>query len=181
MSRNPIAEAMFRSLLMPQKPKVFVSYQHSSDQNWCNTFRARFGEAYELFTDTSLDRGINSEDATYIDRKIREENIAGSSITIVLCGLTTWKRKFVDWEIHATLDKQHALLGVILPTNLPNSAGKFVVPDRLHDSIVSGYAHWMHWTEDALALADAIASAKDKARFTSNIRNNRDQMTRNLS
>jgi len=165
---------------MPQKPKVFVSYHHSSDQNWCNTFRARFGEAYELFTDTSLDRGINSEDATYIDRKIREENITGSSITIVLCGLTTWKRKFVDWEIHATLDKEHAILGIVLPTNLPDAAGKYMVPVRLYDNLQLGYSHLIFWTEDPKTLSDAIAMAKDKARSTGNIRNNRDQMPRNL-
>lgn len=165
---------------MPQKPKVFVSYQHSNDQCWYDTFSARFGEAYELFTDTSADREINSENATYIDRKIREENITGSSITIVLCGLTTWKRKFVDWEIHATLDKQHALLGIILPTNRPNAAGNWVVPGRLHDNIAPGYGHWIHWTEDPKALADAIATAKDKARFTGNIRNEQKQMPRNL-
>lgn len=181
MDSRGVRAAMLRRILLPHKPRVFVSYQHSSDQYWCNIFRDRFGQAYELFTDTSLVRKVNSENATYIDRAIREKNITGSSITVVLCGPNTWKRKFVDWEIHATLDKQHALLGIVLPTSQPNADGRYLVPIRLHDNIVSGYAHWMHWSEDPRDLARAIAVAKDKARVTANIRNRREKMKRNIT
>lgn len=49
-------------------------------------------------------------------------------------------QKFVDWEIKATLDKEHGLIGVILPTNHER-----VVPIRLRDNIQSGYASWIDW------------------------------------
>jgi len=46
----------------------------------------------DIFTDKSLERRIDSEDADYLRRTIRENNISGSSLTIVLCGAETWKR-----------------------------------------------------------------------------------------
>jgi len=164
----------------PQKPRLFISYHHADDQRWCDAFRQYFGNTYDLFTDNSLLRKINSDDAEYIDRKVRDEYITGSSITVVLCGPNTWKRKFVDWEIHATLDKQHALLGIILPHNAPNSTGNYVVPARLHDNIQSGYAHWIKWTTDPNEIAKSITQSKDMAKEISKIENSREQMKRNL-
>ena len=68
------------------KPKVFISYHHESDQNWYNTFSHYFGNVYDLITDNSLERQIDSEDSDYVRAKIREDNITGTSLTIVLCG-----------------------------------------------------------------------------------------------
>jgi len=48
-------------------------------------------------------------------RGIRENFITGTSCTIVLCGAQTHLRKYVHWEIKATLDKEHGLIGVNLP------------------------------------------------------------------
>jgi hypothetical protein len=158
------------------KPKVFTSYHHHNDQAYQDHFVRLFADNYELFTDTSLERRLDSDNTGYIDRAIRENNITGSSITVVLCGAETWKRKYVDWEIHATLDKQHALLGIILPTN----AGQFV-PNRLHDNIQSGYAHWITWTTDPSAVEAAITQALTRAERTGLIRNEREQMTRNIT
>ena len=52
--------------------------------------------------------------------------ITGTSCTVVLCGGRP--RKFVDWEIKATLDKEHALIGVNLPTSERNLFGQAIVP-----------------------------------------------------
>lgn len=51
----------------------------------------------------------------------------------------------MDWEIKATLDKAHGLIGVNLPNNLPGEDGCFAVPNRLFDNILSGYAPWVEW------------------------------------
>jgi hypothetical protein len=40
----------------------------------------------------------------------------GSSCTPVLVGWDTRGRKYVDWEIDATLQKKHGLIGMHLPT-----------------------------------------------------------------
>ncbi len=45
----------------------------------------------------------------------------------------------------ATLDKQHGLIGVQLPTLVAGPTGKVTVPDRLYYNIQSGYAGWISW------------------------------------
>jgi hypothetical protein len=105
----------------PVKPKVFVSYHHKNDQWWSDQFSKLFAGSYDMFTDTSIGRRIDSEDPLYQSREIRENYISGSSITIVLIGAETGKRKHVDWEIYATLSKKHALLGIALPTCAKNA------------------------------------------------------------
>ena len=52
----------------------------------------------------------------------------------------------MDWEIKATLDKQHGLIGVALPTAI-TSNGKLVVPYRFFDNFYSGFAHWLTWDQ----------------------------------
>ena len=57
-------------------------------------------------------------------RRIREERISEATVTVVLIGPCTWQRKFVDWEIGATLrdtdlNPRCGLLGILLP-NHPN-------------------------------------------------------------
>src|SRR5262245_32055382 len=94
--------------------RVFVSYHHA-DQAWKNALVQEFSRRLGIFTDGSLDDRVDSNQPDYVHRQIREEYITGSSVTIVLCGAQTWKRRYIDWEIHSTLFKRHALLGIVLP------------------------------------------------------------------
>ena len=106
-----------------------------------------FAESHRVIQANSVERQIDSDDAEYVIRTIREEYITGSSCTVVLCGLETPRRKFVDWEIKATLDKQRSLIGINFPTNTKQVDGKFVVPSRQHDNIQSGYAIFTRWEQ----------------------------------
>ncbi|HOP81030.1 MAG TPA: TIR domain-containing protein, partial [Armatimonadota bacterium] len=133
------------------KRKVFVSYHHGNDQYWYDRFSGLFSDTYDIVYNKSLERRIDSDDPAYVDRRIRENYIVGTSITIVLCGAETWKRKYVDWEIYATLYCEHALLGICLPTALDTGNGKRA-PDRFVENWKTGYAHWMHWSEDPIIL-----------------------------
>jgi len=162
------------------KPRVFISYHHANNQWDCDRFSKLFADVYEIVSDASLDRRIDSEDVDYQIRRIREDFITGTSITIVLCGRETYKRKFVDWEIHATLNKEHALLGVNLPDNPLTPEGNYIVPARLHDNIASGFAGWMQWSEDPHVVGQAISDARARAsNSTSLINNSRPTMKRN--
>ena len=165
----------------PVKPKVFVSYHHQRDQAYYDHFTKLFANGYEVITDTSIDRRIGSEDVDYQQQVIREQHITGSSITIVLCGAETGKRRWVDWEIHMTLNKQHALLGIVLPTAIPNQLGQIIVPDRLLANVNSGYGHWVRWTEDPNVLRAAIRAARLKARRTRKMDNSAPRMVRSRS
>lgn len=129
---------------VPAKRKVFVSYHHGGDQQYHDAFSKHFADTYEVFSDSSLERALNSDNDDYIRFQIRQNNITGSSCTIVLCGASTHERKYVDWEIKATLDKSHGLIGLWLPT-LPLVENGTQKPDRLQDNINSGYAKWIQW------------------------------------
>ncbi|MBE7731675.1 TIR domain-containing protein [Devosia faecipullorum] len=142
--------------------KVFVSYHHGGDQAYYDVFTTTFHDNYQLISDTSLERRVDSDDPQYVMRRIREDYITGSSCTIVLVGSNTAGRKYVDWEIDASLQKAHGLIGVQLPS-LPVSANGIVqVPPRLNDNIKSGYAVWVHWshiTSNETALRHCIEQA----------------------
>src|SRR5439155_19054437 len=104
--------------LLLKRPRIFVSYQHSSDQYYYNLLSQTFHDAYETIYDNSLRDEIDSDDNDYIIQRIRDEFITGTSCTIVLVGPTSYQRKYLDWEIKATLDKEHGIIGIQLP-NLP--------------------------------------------------------------
>jgi hypothetical protein len=163
----------------PVKPRVFVSYHHAQDQRYYDELSSNMNNPYTFCQDNSLDRMINSNSADYIIRKIREEYITGTSCTIILCGAETPLRKYVDWEIDATLQKQHALLGVKLPMLIVENDGCFK-PARLQDNIDSKYAHWVWW-ENIVNNPSALDAAVNEARNRSKslIHNNRERRLRN--
>lgn len=113
------SDELFCSLLgqTSTKRSVFVSYHHGGDLAYYDAFSQLFADTYEIVRDNSVERRIDSNNSEYVIRRIREGFITGSTCTVVLCGAETPRRKFVDWEINATLDKEHGLIGINLPTN----------------------------------------------------------------
>ena len=169
-------------LLSSVRRKVFISYHHATDQYYYNEFSRFFSGSYDIFFDNSLDRRIDSTNSEYVNRKIREDYIVGSSATIVLCGTETFKRRWVDWEIHATLYHRHGLLGIVLPTCQMNYQSKYLVPDRLADNVNSGYARWIRWTNDFNVLkAEIDAVVQNSKSCTGLIVNSAPKMKRSLS
>ena len=86
-----------------------------------------------------------------------------------MVGPTTYQRKHVDWEIKATLDKGHGLIGIQLPNVVPNYLGQITAPKRLSDNVSSGYALWQGFTWYELVANPArlnqlvqIAADRDK-------------------
>lgn len=133
--------------LLLKKRSIFVSYHHYRDQFYYDEFSRLFSETYDVIQDNSVSRAFDSDDSEYVMRRIRENHITGTSCTIVLIGPETRWRKYIDWEIKATLDKQHALIGIHLPHNPIAPNGGTHKPDRLQDNIDSGYALWVQWNE----------------------------------
>jgi hypothetical protein len=95
----------------------------------------------------------------------------------VLVGRDTWGRKYVDWEIEATLQKEHGLIGIQLPSLPINPDNIFRVPDRLYDNIQTRYALWVRWewlVQNPRELPGLIAQANNKSkRLISNRRGRR--------
>lgn len=160
---DPNMNGLLAALVKPTRRKVFVSYHHGGDQAYYDEFSRFFHDQYEVIRDNSLERLIQSDDTEYVMRKIREQYITGTSCTVVLIGARSHERKYLDWEIKATLDKCHGLVGIALPTHAKNPAGEIIVPDRFLDNHKSGYAVWTHWnglTVQALTQLIDTAIAK---------------------
>lgn len=152
--------SMANALYGSPRRKIFVSYHHGGDQRYYNEFSRVFHDTYEAVYDNSLERQIDSDNTAYVMQRIRDNYITGTSCTVVLIGGHTHQRKYVDWEIKATLDKQHGLLGIVLPSHSRGSEGKIVVPNRFHHNVMSGYASYIFWENlNAQTLASAVHTA----------------------
>ena len=121
---------------------VFISHHHEQDQEYKDRFVRMMGDN---MIDRSIDTGDIVDDNLPTDetrRQIRDDYIATATVTVVLIGRCTWKRKHVDWEIASSLsDTRHndrcGLLGILLPTH-PNHGEETynpnLIPPRLADN-----------------------------------------------
>lgn len=151
---------------MTTKHKVFVSYHHENDEDYRKKFEVLFSNIYvsKSVDLGDIDPNLNTET---VRRKIREEYLRDTSVTAVLVGKETWKRKHVDWEISATIRKtktspRSGLLGIILP-NHPDYKEKgytpYIIPPRLYDNIECGYAKIYDWSDNPGVVQNWINKA----------------------
>ena len=97
--------------------KVFISYHHKNDQKY-KEYLSEMGETWDIFIDQSVQTGDISETlgTQAIRRKIRDERLRDSTVTILLCGTETRFRKHVDWELKSSM-----IDGQILPIRLTHT------------------------------------------------------------
>ena len=169
-------------LLRPVRPRVFTSYHHGVDEFYYDLLSTYYADENELIHDASLDERIDSDDVDYVRWTIRDECIRGSSCTVVLCGAETPERKYVDWEVKATLDMEHGLVAIGLPGVRRDFWNRIIVPDRVNDNIQSGFAVWLpDWnTITTASFAAAIADARARAKVCKHLIHNwREPKSRN--
>ena len=87
---------------MPQH-RVFISYYHK-DQYYKDKL-VELGKKHNIFIDGSVN--TNDIDSNLSDEKIREtirdEYLRNTTVTVVLVGKNTDRRKHVDWEIYSSM------------------------------------------------------------------------------
>lgn len=151
--------------------KCFISYHHA-DQNEVSDFVATFDHERNVFIARGLGQEmsediIKSNDTTYVMQRIRELYLKDSTVTLVLIGKCTWARRYVDWEIQASLRHgqtvtPNGLLAIKLPS-YPKRSGQF--PDRLNlnlkqsDDQEDCYARWIEYPSRKDTLSNAIDAA----------------------
>jgi hypothetical protein len=83
--------------------KTFLSYHHANEQDLKDGIIEAFGGA--SFIDKSVSDGDISSNVSenYIMRKIREDYLGDSTVTVVLIGTETANRPFINSEIQASL------------------------------------------------------------------------------
>lgn len=170
--------------MVTAKHKVFISFHHGDKkidprcgQYWKERFEALFHDYYETIISKSVQDGdIKDGILTETTRqKIRDEFIADATVTVVLIGPETWKRKHVDWEISSSIrdtknNLRCGLLGILLPTypnydGIKNTYNGKTIPPRLQKNIDCGFATINVWNENPAIVQGWIHSAfenKDK-------------------
>lgn len=150
--------------------RCFISYHHDDEYEV-----QRFIQDFDHEQDVLIARGIgasmagdiiNSSNEDYIKARIRENYLRDTTVTIVLVGKCTWARKFVDWEVAASLrNTSTASRSGLLAITLPSAADYFdkKLPARVSDNVdgEDGYARWWKYPTSASSLASLIETAYD--------------------
>jgi len=102
-----------------------------------------------------------------IRQKIRDKYLRDSTVTVVLIGTETWKRKHVDWEIGSSIrqtayNPRSGLLGILLPSypsSYPNPFNLKTIPPRLYKNVEKGYAKLYKWSTNPQLVKEWIDEA----------------------
>lgn len=163
---------------MLTRRRCFVTYHHA-DETLVSSFVRAFDHVGDVFIVRRLGEFpqdiVDSADTDYVMRRIREGFIADSTVTLVLAGACTWARRYVDWEIQASLrGSAGGLPNGLLGVRLPGFGGW---PDRLSANLgQDGYAGAIDYPTDAEGLRRAIEwAAARRTSHASRIVNPRDR------
>ncbi|HBJ35717.1 MAG TPA: hypothetical protein DDZ51_13425 [Planctomycetaceae bacterium] len=151
---------------------VFVSYHHANDEAYKNNFVDYFANQTKQIISRAveigdIDSGLPTET---IRTRIRDNFIRDATVTVVLIGTETWKRRHVDWEIASSLrqtskNSRCGLIGLILPTHsnyLSTSYTAGLIPPRLVDNQKCGFAKIYKWTTDGASVVNWIHEAYNR-------------------
>lgn len=106
--------------------KCYISFK-TEDIAYKNAIQSWADNNKVEMIDKSLNSPINSEDEDYIMRKIRENYLSDSTVTIFLIGRYSsenqglWEQRFIKRELQASLyngigNTRNGILGVVLPS-----------------------------------------------------------------
>ena len=134
--------------------KVFISCYYNKGGHYKRLLED-WNESADIFVNESVQEHEIHDSYTdeTIRRIIRDYYIRDSTVTIVLCGPETRTRKFVDWELHATMyDTQKNPKGGILVISLPSAdnceytapGDEYLVPDAYRYRT----GHCQDWLEE---------------------------------
>ena len=170
--------------------KLFISYDHR-DQAGVAEFIRRFDHRRDVMiaravgSDETMESLVGGDDPDYIMRQIREKYMGDSTVTLVFIGEETWCRKFVDWELAASLHqgpkagKPNGVIGILSP-----SLSAAILPDRLLDNCETGFAKIYPYPSSAAELAQWIEEAfqsRESSQKCERVKNGRTKLKRNLN
>lgn len=167
-----------------KKRTVFISYYHG-DQEAVNKFVEDFGDVFIPKTvgvkDGDFD--FDSNDPQYIMRKIRENKLSDSTVTIVLVGSCTHSRRYVDWEVKASLQQGATLPNGLIAINLPYMETTGALPLRVRKNVIRdedmndiGYARYYTYPKSKDELRRWIEDAFDARTTRAKLINNSNEM-----
>jgi hypothetical protein len=170
--------------------RTFITY-HQEDQDEVDEFIKTFDHERDVFiaravgSDETMEDLVGGDDDDYIMRQIREKYLNDTTVTLAFIGERTWTRKFVDWELAASLHqgpsagKPNGLLAILSP-----KLTKAILPDRFVDNWQPGYAHFYPYPKNRTQLSNWIEEAfkaREDEKQRELIKNGRRKLRRNLS
>ena len=177
---------------LPNKRKVFVSYCHLNQLEaetfvwtWRNVFTARaLGMA---FTQEMID----SDNPAYVMAQIRANYIGDASVTVVLVGTCTHSRRYIDWELKASMQRGDCTPNGVVAFLLPsahNHNGQLYpwLPDRLASNYRymdnTTYARYWFMPTTEAAMRECIETAyNSRTILANNIVNPNEMMKYNVN
>ena len=128
--------------------KCFISFK-KEDERYKRTIQSWVDKNKVDMIDKSLNEPINSDDEEYIMKKIREDYLSDSTVTIFLIGenssenLGREEQKYIKRELQASLyngtgNTRNGILGVVLPQMYDN-----VYKGSYHCSICGNSHNWV--------------------------------------
>ena len=166
----------------PIRRTVFISHSHLHELETKQFLKDFDGVFIPRHIGVSnRDDFIESTDPDYVMRRIREKHIGFATVTIVLVGSCTHSRRYVDWEIKASLQQgKDKLPNGLFAIQLPSCPNGAFLPPRLERNLrvndLQGYARYYQyprnqgelrrWIEEAFqarkVIADRIANPNDE-------------------
>ena len=142
--------------------KCFISY-HKVDKKAVEDFCDKFSGSFIRRGIQMEDDIIDSDNTDYVMERIRKLYLQDSTVTVVLIGKCTWARRFIDWEVQASLrqpkdEYPNGLLAVQLWESYNT------LPNRVSLNVESGYAEFYKYPKSSIGLANMIDRAWN-ARF----------------
>ncbi|CAN5345860.1 TIR domain-containing protein [soil metagenome] len=163
--------------------RCFISYHHD-DEHEVQEFIREFDHDGDVMISRGIGASmagdvIDSNDDDYIKSRIRLLYLRDSTVTIVMIGRCTWARRFVDWEVAASLrntstTNRNGLMAITLPS-VAGYAGR-QLSARVADNVdgKAGYARWWKYPSGVPDLANLIEGAfqarADRAHLVDNSR-----------
>jgi hypothetical protein len=176
-------------IIMTTKHKTFISYHHANDEAYKKEFKKIFSDIHDILVPWDVEIGDidpNLKTDT-IRRKIRDEYLRDSTVTVVLIGSQTWQRKHVDWEIYSSLrdtqsNPRSGLIGILLPTHPDyknNQINSKTIPPRFHDNWMNGFAKLYRWSISPIEIEKWVHEAFENRSKTSPLPNLQRELFKN--
>jgi hypothetical protein len=160
-----IRAAAVRGAPKPVRHKCFISY-HSNDIDGVTDFVEEFNDVFiprvvGVSDSDHFKDPIDSKDEDYIKQQIRSKYMSDSTVTILYMGSCAWARKYVDWEIAATLrnDPVNRRAGLMAITPADRSTNQ--VQARFDDNWDGDkkYARYYYYPKTSSSLREWIEDA----------------------
>jgi hypothetical protein len=144
----------------PVRRKVFLSHSHIHERENA-AFLRDFGDVFiakqlGIFGNEDF---INSTDTNYVMHCVRSRYVQDSTVTIVLIGACVHSRRYIDWEIKASLRQgADSLPNGLLGITLPSTNGNAVLPERFEQN-------WKQWNSNCYAHFQPYPASKEQLRI----------------